>query len=288
MRKFCITLCAFAGLIVGANGQINNAGFENSDSTSGTVLPADWGGDMGWGSGISTHANTGSQSLYTWTWYTYVSGFIFNTPQSANIMDWTKGGTPISNKPTSMTGYYHYEAGDAGMTDSAIAKVLLKKWNTTTNQMDTIGYGEHGLQVNQSFSLFEVPILDMAPGISPDSICIYFESKAGNAYCNFDVCHHLYIDDLSLNTATGLTAYNWPNEPAAWPNPAQNELTLQLHSKAEQAEVVDASGRVVWSLTTNPGTPLTLHVADWPNGLYILRQNLEEGRIATEKLLIAH
>lgn len=72
-----------------------------------------------------------------------------------------------------------------------------------------------------------------------------------------------------------------------FPNPAGNTINIQLSNKTTPASiaVVDLSGKVVGQYSITGDQPL--HVADLPNGLYMLYAT-QDGNISKQKLIIAH
>jgi hypothetical protein len=78
------------------------------------------------------------------------------------------------------------------------------------------------------------------------------------------------------------------NEPglAIWPNPATNELQLQLNTTGIPARVaiVTMTGTTVQQLVLPPGKPttMTLHL---PAGMYLVVAETEHGRLV-KKLMV--
>lgn len=191
--------CATSGSIP---QEIPNAGFENWDTTN--VLQ-NWSVRSG-NISQSTDSHSGSYAALIWTWYIYVSELLVNGNLPPNTYEIHKAGTPTSVKPASLRGVYKYT--DVAPGDSAVAIVLLKKYDTIQNKIDTIGYGIKLLGPVNTYTSFQICITDMQPSATPDSIVIAF-SSSGNflkssvndiKFCNGGTgyCSYLYIDALSL------------------------------------------------------------------------------------------
>lgn len=183
--------------------EILNAGFENWDTTN---VPTSWSVSSGMIS-QSTDSHSGSYAALIWTWYISISELLVNGNYSPSFKyEIYKAGTPSSVKPASLHGVYKYT--DVAPGDSAVAIVLLKKYNSMQSKIDTIGYGIKLLGPVNTYTTFQVDIVDMQPSVTPDSIVIAF-SSSGNflksspvdiKFCdgNTGNCSYLYIDELSL------------------------------------------------------------------------------------------
>ena len=92
-------------------------------------------------------------------------------------------------------------------------------------------------------------------------------------------------DSLVFPAAVGDVATNEPGL-TVWPNPAINELQLQLNTTGATAHVaiVTLTGRMVQELVLPAGKPTTvpLHL---PAGMYLLVAETERGRIV-KKLVV--
>jgi len=189
--------------------EILNAGFENWDTTNN--VPQNWSTTNG-EINQSTDRYSGSYAAVIWTWYNRLSELLVNgklppfTPFTDEIH---KAGTPISVKPAYLKGVYKYT--DVVSGDFAVAIVLLKKYDTIQNKIDTVGYGIKFLRPINTYTPFQVCITDMQPSVMPDSIVIAFSSSSnfvkpqndwiycfGNVGGNAGECSYLYVDALSL------------------------------------------------------------------------------------------
>lgn len=106
------------------------------------------------------------------------------------------GGTPISYKPNELKGYYMTPT--TGTSDLPLAKVLMSKYNSTTNQRDTVSYTEFLFPTNTSYSAFSIPLLDLMPGVIPDSITTVFYSSNPSTVSPNGVFADFYLDSLEL------------------------------------------------------------------------------------------
>lgn len=233
-----------------------NSGFENLDVNG---FPDEWTGD-GFGSGASSSSHSGNNSLSVWNWYYYAKGFTVNG-SAVSVFQLNGAGTPYTQKATSLNGFYRYDTVDTYSNfDSAQITVLLKKRNTITQQVDTIGFGVLHLPAHApgdgTFAPFSLQIDDWDAGQQPDSIVVLFQSSL-NGFCeNADDGNCLYfnVDDLSLVTPLGLTDLNQSKiELKAFPNPFQDEITLSVPSMENtngNVFIKDITGKIIRSVQT--------------------------------------
>lgn len=85
------------------------------------------------------------------------------------------GGTPISFKPSELRGYYKSEPS-AG-ANQGLARIILSKYNTTTQQKDTVSYTTFNFGFASSYTPFTIPLPDLMPGVVPDTITTIFYSS---------------------------------------------------------------------------------------------------------------
>jgi hypothetical protein len=91
-----------------------------------------------------------------------LAGFVINTLNTS--MQYTENpeagmGTAYTARPATMKGYYKFNQGSATTTkDTAIVGAWLTRWNTTTEDRDTIGYSVLEVTETQtSFTEFNIP-----------------------------------------------------------------------------------------------------------------------------------
>ena len=141
------------------------------------------------------------------------------------------GGTPILSKPNSLVGYYKFDNNNP--LDSGYAVVILKKYNTSLNKYDTIGMGDFHFPEVSSFTRFEIPINDLMPSETPDSIVVAFYSTDPQSPMapNFPSTG-LTIDSLALNfTPSSIqNEREYVNEPIIYPNPANDIVMIEWES----------------------------------------------------------
>jgi PKD repeat protein len=107
------------------------------------------------------------------------------------------GGTPIAFKPTSLKGYYKYETQTA--SDNGLARVLLTKYNTTSNKRDTVSMATFNFVPQANYTAFTIPLPDQMPGTIPDTITTIFYSSNPATVPPMGAFSDLFLDSLTLN-----------------------------------------------------------------------------------------
>ncbi|MCK9204595.1 MAG: T9SS type A sorting domain-containing protein [Bacteroidales bacterium] len=185
-------------------------------------------------------------------------------------------------KPTKLQGYFKFEPVNG---DSCAAVILLSKWNSTTLQRDTVGYGKLVTKDTVStYTRFEVPVDYSYPSsnLSPDSITILTVSSAGFNVISFMYSigqpgSTMYVDDLSLEYPAGIEQSLMPETSITmFPNPANETLTVTLGKTVENGilEIFDVTGKMISTMDLT-GKLTVLPVYSLSNGAYFIK--IKEG-----------
>lgn len=277
-RIFALLLPALTCIGI-AGAQIPNAGFEDTVSVNGSPRPQNWSMST-FGSGVSTQAHSGQFAMEIWTWYCYAKGIgIAGTnphgaPPMTGMPFTQPGGIPISGRPIRLRGMYRYEMGAVTGPDSALVQITMKKFNTTSQQADVVGFAEVHLPPVSAYEPFQVDI-QYTSSVDPDSMVIAFVSS-NTAQCDGNIscdCFYLKADDLVLDFNAGtISLEELMHTSQAYPNPAYTQVTVyypQTHTAL--IRVYDARGNEI-ALITAPGEEQTvLDISAWPAGLYVYR-----------------
>jgi hypothetical protein len=250
-KSILFTICCLFGNYVQSQ-TLPNTGFEILDTNG---FPSQWStGSYGAGSSMINHS--GSFSVSVWNWYYYGKGFAVNGTANSHLSAY-EGGTPYTQKATQLNGFYRYDTmGTYTNNDSALVAVLLKKYNPSSQQSDTIGYGTVHLPAfapsNGSFTSFSVDIVDWNPAIQPDSIVVLLQSSIQNGFCDNagdGNCLYFNVDDLSLETPLGITDLSGNYmKTEVYPNPIIQNATIKIKSELDckaRITISDASGKML-------------------------------------------
>ncbi len=188
------------------------------------------------------------------------------------------GGTPFPYRPAKMMGQYQFQS-ESPIEDFGQAHVILKKYNTSTNQADTIGYGENVLlNPSAGFQAFEVPIQYLVPDVTPDSVIVVFYSTDPHAPT---IGGELWVDDLSFDFSTNVYDVNEMPTAILFPNPFHESVQIEIKCiENGNLELLDVEGKRVKSKYLNKGTHnIEIETADLALGNYYLSWRNEKGEL---------
>ncbi len=293
MKKIILFLILTA--TVTSKAQFLNGGFENWSPI--TTYTTDTLPDLWWSLNCNTVKQTTDaiQGSLASKIQGYMScgiaqGIMINGqfPATGNIID---AGTPISGKPSYITGFYKFTG--AGTGDSAEAIVILKKFNTFTNRPDTISIGSTALPPVAAYTPFTVTINDLSPGIDPDSIIVIFNSSK---YFSVDTITYLmpslYIDKLTLPpNFTGLEeAESMLIRSVPYPNPAMENITIQLTAEEFVPYLsfflYDVSGKLILNRAELKENKTMINCQELSKGTYFYLFRSEKQMISSGKFTV--
>ncbi len=273
MKNFIASLLL---LPVFALSQLPNGGMENYTFTPNDTVPTDWATESVWTTALGQNSNAfaGNYSFTINTWYHYSPGMMLNGFPSNGLSNflssWIYAGTPVSYKPAQLNGYYMYT--DTVWGDSAVVQVLLKKWNTTMNKIDSVAYGIKKLRAASSWTPFTLNMNDLMPGITPDSIIVFFmtfDYPAGTQpICNDPLCRYLSIDELSLSGTLGIGAVTDGKSHKV----IYSDNNLIINSESQEIELCrlfSVDGKLLKEFRIGYGTN-AVPISDLENGIYLL------------------
>ncbi|MNJ86410.1 hypothetical protein D3C87_39040 [compost metagenome] len=110
-----------------------------------------------------------------------------------------------------------------------------------------------------------------------------------------DICSVSYTDTtlaaLPANCEGNLGLTDLINQESMliYPNPTRETITIAVHGNAQKAfvSITDLSGRVMHTARVLEKTPV-ISVANFPEGIYILRMQLENGETWNGKFIVKH
>lgn len=265
--------------------QIPNAGFETWTMPNGYNIPSDW-----------DNLNTMTASTNTYTCMKGTPG----SPGNSYIKLVTKNvagmgvmpgiavsgtldmatmlptaGFAYDQRPTALTGsWQHMGFGN----DEGYIAVYVTKWNSSTNQRDTLGSVVHALgNMAMSWANFSIPITYTSTQ-TPDS-CVIILSASGAAP---EANSYLYVDNLGFTgVSVGTTTVNETASIKLYPNPAHSTLNIEtsaLNSPIEEALIVDVLGHTVMAINVNSTTNWSnINIGSLAAGNYFIKLRTQTG-----------
>lgn len=256
--------------------------------SSGRQPPFDWSEPLEWkstnavteftqaGITLSTDAQSGNSAALIRTVNVFggnIPGILANGQPVLDFPNNTlkpeTGGTPITTKPTRLTGHYRFSSSTPG--DSCFMLVLLKKYNSTTNTSDTVGMGSKSFGPQSAYTSFDVMIADMSPGTMPDTVVVaFYSSKPSNPLAGGE----LLIDNVALDVNTAIKPHKqYTDLLTVFPNPTNNRINLTFEKEVPAGytiELYSASGKRVFSSQTR-NTSFAMDLEYMRPGMYLLK-----------------
>jgi hypothetical protein len=270
--KRSTALFALIATAVASFAQIPNAGFEAWTNMGGYNTPDGWD---------NLNAATSLASVYTCTKGTPGNpgaSYIKVTSKTvagvgvapgiavSGVLDQTTfqpvSGFAYDQRPQSLTGNWQYMAYG---NDQGHIAIYLTKWNTGTNQRETVASAVHALAgMAMSWAPFTIS-LTYASTEAPDSALIVLSASGATPVNN----SYLWVDNLAFaGTVTGIhEAGQLVSNVQVFPNPATDVLAVS-GARWTNAKVLDLQGRSMLNVQLNAGK---LDVSTLPAGLYVLR-----------------
>lgn len=265
---------------------IPNGNFESWINSGGYLEPESWGtlNSITAPSGIFTATRGGTSSNY------YLKLTTRNIPGLGVIPGIATSGTlntnslvavsgfPVSSMPYAFAGKWQYMGNSSN--DIGSIKLYLTKWNTITNQRDTIGFLVKELTgMIMSWKDFSFPITYISTEL-PDTCFIILNASGQNP----EAGSYLYLDDLHFSgDVAGFESISRGKQERIIFEPYTGYLIL--HSKyVRNIEVLNISGQLLVSEKFYCLTSHVLNLNFLPKGIYIIKAYLEN-EVISQKVI---
>ncbi|MCB0771220.1 MAG: T9SS type A sorting domain-containing protein [Flavobacteriales bacterium] len=202
-----------------------------------------------------TKSNTANSGIYSARIETFavegdtLPGLLTN----GNVLDFNSGGAPYASIPGQFVGAYQYQPSGS---DTARIGIVFKS--------EGVIIGSASFEVTSAsfgWTPFASPTFLFA---EPDTMLIVISSGQNPGSV-------LYVDDLDL-TGGNVGIQERPEAVTApYPNPTKDLITLPLVPAAAHVQVLDASGRMVYSMSSTTSGAMTIPVQDLVPGPYKVR-----------------
>ncbi len=189
------------------------------------------------------------------------------------------GGIPISTKPLDLHGFYKYTAGN-GAENMRVTLTITKWTGTSRITLFNGSFNSPAGQTVTTYTQFTIPITYSPPTIIPDSFNVVIKSSAVNPV----IGTRLLIDDLAFTPSTVGVEEEAVFAPSMWPNPANENVFLNLNGEEYDITVSNMIGQNVLSSKTNKEV-VSIETNQLPVGIYYVNAENKAHRY-TMKLLI--
>jgi hypothetical protein len=209
-------------------------------------------------------------------------GFIFNgnhfyTDSLGNI-DLKRCGSPFPYRPDSVKGTYKFEDSLSTANEYGKVKIFLKKLNTASNSIDTVGYAESHFELTTAsdWSEFKLPITYFNNSV-PDSVLVVFFSSSGEGNPT-----SLCLDDFKFTYPTSGIASSNETKIVIYPNPAHNKIYISSsNNKSSYYKIFGITGILAGSGAVLDYIDLSAYI----KGFYLLKIYQPDCNSATFKII---
>lgn len=150
--------------------------------------------------------------------------------------------------------------------DACVAAMVLTKWNSVTQQADTIATAD--FETSDTTDIYTMVKINFQYQSTekPDSAFIIFSSSKEG----FDPLpgSKFWIDDVFIEYSAGIIDRILQNTITMYPNPAQDKVTLQWEETIESVEVISITGEK-HAVDVHPSNH-EISVAHLPAGVYFI------------------
>ena len=201
----------------------------------------------------------------------------FENP-SVNI---ASGGLPVdSPEGTYLSLSGHYKFNNNNVLDSAYAVVLLKKYNTVDNKVDTVALGTKSFGEVDTYTSFNIPLEYTNASTYADSIVIaFFSTKPTDPYAPDLTAPGFMVDNLEITSPLGIDD-NETEKLVLYPNPASDRVLISNSNK--NYALYNANGALQKTIVAGQQE---FSVKDLSNGIYYLK---DQNGVSVQRVVVSH
>lgn len=181
-----------------------------------------------------------------------------------------KTGVPFPYRPITFNGFYYYTSVNQ---DSCWMACLLTKWNSNTQQRDTVGFGEFfGYSSTTNYEPFSVTVNYNTPAnILPDSVSLMLLSSGGGLDYQGQPGSTLILDSLWFEQPADASAPENDLSEVANTYSKNGVLTIQFNQDNYRGdiEIYDLSGKLI--ITSPINNKLVINIPLKPENIYLIK-----------------
>ncbi|MBN2806467.1 MAG: T9SS type A sorting domain-containing protein, partial [Prolixibacteraceae bacterium] len=102
----------------------------------------------------------------------------------------------------------------------------------------------------------------------------------------YEIQVDLENERISIASKVAVNQIENNNEMSVYPNPAKDQVKIQMSEEADRFEMFDQTGRSVW-VKNERAQSIQLKVSDFKAGVYVLMANTASGKLRTKRLVIS-
>lgn len=201
----------------------------------------------------------------------------FENP-SVNI---ASGGLPVdSPEGTYLSLSGHYKFNNNNEMDSAYAVVLLKKYNTMDNKIDTVALGTKSFAQVDDYTTFNIPLEYTNASTFADSIVIaFFSTKPTDPYAPSFPALGFIVDNVQITSPLNVQE-NQGENLNIYPNPASDRVVISNSTKSYA--LYNANGVVQKTIAIGQQE---FSVKELSNGIYYLK---DQNGLSVQRIVVSH
>ncbi len=224
-----------------------------------------------------------SQNGYVKTDGSHYESYVYNGTHfytdAQGYIDFSRGGIPFPYQPTKLKGLYQFVDSTLIGMNFGKCKVLLKKWNATKQQSDTIAYLESTTDFSPTngWQNFEIPIPYFSTQLPDSLVVVFFANTRPDQKSTF------WLDEVHFDY-TGFGMADWTLNPnfVVYPNPSNALLHFKIsNANFKQVKIYNATTAcVLESAFINP-----LQIEHLEAGVYFIELKDNDGNVSTAKFV---
>ncbi len=212
-------------------------------------------------------------------------GFITNGnhfyTDSQGYLDFVKGGTPFPFRPSKLRGHFKFDNTSPSLTNFGKARILLKKYNSTLQQIDTVAYAESTMQFypTANWTAFELPLVYQS-NQTPDSVVLVFESSAWGLSSTF------WLDSLGFYypNPSAINEFNQIQKPLFFHDVINHSIELNKEVLFREIKLYNSIGKIVHQGKEND---FSISIDNLYTGIYFLELETASSGRKIYKILVS-
>jgi hypothetical protein len=187
-------------------------------------------------------------------------------------------GAPYANRPAMLTFQSKYTPMPG---DSAFVLAYMTRWNNSTMTRDTLGRGKFATGASSTAYSSNSLMMTYNPafmGVMADSQQIFISSSV-YSHDGAKIGSEFFIDALQWSGYVSTNDIDGKiSNVSVYPNPANNQISIECSVDAKTVEIMDVAGRKTGSYTML-SNKASINTSEYAKGLYIYQVLDENNKV---------
>lgn len=165
---------------------------------------------------------------------------------SAGYVDFSRCGIPFPYRPTKLKGLYQFVDSTLIGMNFGRCVVLLKKWNASTHQSDTIAFTDSQTDFTpaSSWQNFEIPILYRSTQMPDSLVVVFFANSRPDQQSVF------WLDELNFDyTGFEIEELRHSENGNVFPNPSSTLISFLIDVPIVDMHIFNDAGALLYQGT---------------------------------------